>query len=558
MPTRAPDHVPFEDVLFATGRGAVSLEQKLEFIESLCQHSPQLRQQIDREMLLHHDRAMAGLREAGINIGKLEQLLNQVTALPWVFGDFIEMVDTPQGPRPRVICNGRPTLVTLYPERVKAEDLKRGDEVMLSEKQNLLMARSQQGPSRKGELASFRFRTKDGRLALRQGEQDYVVEPAHALMDVKLQEGDLIRWNRAAGLAYEKIEAPNEGKRYLLDEIEEVSTDSVGGQQQNLRALLSALTATMVDPEKARRYGLSGRRSILMIGPPGCGKTLMARIACSEIARRSGRKCRFSVVKPSEWEDPYVGVTQKNIRQCFAALREASQDGMAVLFLDEVETIGRIRGGAANFHADKFLGAMLAETEGFDRNSNIAIISASNRKDLIDPALLERLSGTEITVNRPDMKGARAIFNIHLPNDMPMNPNHTEAADTRQRIIDTAVSMLYAPNADNELSVLHFRDRSTRTVYAREMISGRFIEQICMCAGQIAYERDIDGGPAGMTVRDIQEAVRASIKKLSTVLSPANALSYLPDLSRDSDVVDVKPITRKVDRPHRYLTQTVA
>ncbi len=314
-----------------------------------------------------------------------------------------------------------------------------------------------------------------------------------------------------------------------------------------------SLTSSLVNPVKAALYGLTGRRSVLLIGPSGCGKTLMTRVAVSLISRMSGKKCSFAVVKPAEWESPYVGVTETNIRECFRALREAAKDGFAVLFLDELETIGRIRGGAANHHADQFLGALLAEIDGFDRLANIALVGSTNRKDLMDPALLERMGAVEILVGRPDMRGARAIFNIHMAPDVPMNPNHSASKTTRQEILDTAVAMFYAPNAGNELCVMHFRDNTTRTVYARELISGRLIEQICQDARERAFLRDSRGGEGGVTVEDMREAVTDAIAKLSTTLSPRNVHTYLSDLSRDLDVVDVRPVRRKVQRPHRYL-----
>ena len=552
------EEFPFEDALFATGRCAPSLDQKVEFAESLRSQSPEISKRIVRAILQRHDKLHGGLQEAQANLKRCEGVLEQMSAPPWYFADFVKIVDTGQGPQAMVVCNGRRSLVALHPEFVKASDLTSGDEVLLSSQFNCVMARSPLGPCRLGETASFARKTADGRLVLRCRDEEMVVEPAGGLANCPLKEGDLVRWDKGTWLAHEKIEVPCEGRQYLLTDIQAVPADRVGGQDRSLRALIATLTTTLVDPEKAKLYGLTGRRSILMIGPPGCGKTLMARVATSEISRMSGRKCQFGVVKPAEWEDPFVGVTERNIRNCFRALREAAIGGLAVLFLDEVETIGRIRGGMANQHGDKFLGALLAELDGFDGRSNVAIISATNRKDLIDPALLERLGETEIVVGRPDMAGARAIFNIHLPAGVPMNPNHSTAMATRREIVETAVSILYAPNAGNELSVLHFRDNSTRTVYARELVSGRLIEQVCREACQLAFLRDVRGGEAGLRVQDMQEAVASAIKKLSATLSPRNAHTYLTDLSKDTDVVDVRPIERKVNRPHRYLTPAVA
>jgi SpoVK/Ycf46/Vps4 family AAA+-type ATPase len=229
------------------------------------------------------------------------------------------------------------------------------------------------------------------------------------------------------------------------------------------------------------------------------------------------------------------------------------KDGFAVLFLDEIEAVGRIRGSAVGHHSDKFLAALLAELDGFTDRGGVAIIAATNRKDMVDPALLERLSDVEIHVSRPDMRGARAIFQIHLPESLPYSPNGASAEDTRLEIIETAVSRFYSPNAENELCILRFRDGKTRTVTARELASGRIFEQICRAARQAAFLRDVRGGEPGLRVADIENAVSHAMKRLASTLSLRNVHAYLSDLPQDVDVVSVEPVVRKVSRPHRYL-----
>jgi SpoVK/Ycf46/Vps4 family AAA+-type ATPase len=264
------------------------------------------------------------------------------------------------------------------------------------------------------------------------------------------------------------------------------------------------------------------------------------------------------VVKPGEWEDPFVGVTQQKIRNCFDALRRASEMGMVLLFLDEIETIGRIRGGLAAHHADKFLGALLAEIDGFADRSNVAIITATNRKDLVDPALLERLSDVEISVRRPDMAGAREIFGIHLPKTIPYSSNGTTSGEARQQIIDAAVARFYSPNADNGLCQLRLRDGKTRTIVARELASGRCIEQVCRAARVQAYNRDASGGEAGLRLTDMESALSDAMEKLASTLTRANVHAYISDLPQDVDVVSVEPIIRKVQRSYRYLNLNIA
>jgi SpoVK/Ycf46/Vps4 family AAA+-type ATPase len=290
-----------------------------------------------------------------------------------------------------------------------------------------------------------------------------------------------------------------------------------------------------------------------MYGPPGCGKTLIARVICAAISRTTGKPVRFAVVKPAEFYDPYVGVTEMNIRGCFSALREAAQEsGLAVLFLDEIESVGRLRGSMVGHHSDRFLAALLAELDGFSRRDGVAVIAATNRKDLCDPALLERFD-VEIPVDRPDMRGAREIFEIHLPPALLYASNGQTALHTRRELIDRAVSRLYAPNAENDLCSIKFRDGKTRAVSARELMSGRSIEQICRAARQAAFQRHVAAKEAGLRVEDIDEAVAESIKRMAGALTPRNAHAHLHDLPQDVDVVSVEPIRRRVERKHRYM-----
>jgi len=279
----------------------------------------------------------------------------------------------------------------------------------------------------------------------------------------------------------------------------------------------------------------------------------MTRIVASEVARLSGRRARFGVVKPAAWESPYVGMTQKAIRDTFKVLRDAAQGGLAFLFLDELESFARTRGHFANIHSDKHLAALLAELEGFNDRKDIAIIAATNRKDLLDPALLARFA-IEIPVERPDQSAAKAILNIHLPPSLPFSPNGELATGTRDEIIETAVSLLYAPNADNTLCRIRFRDNSERTITARELVSGRFFQQMCENACRRAFVRELHGGESGVNADDMEQAVAEGIDRLRTLLSPVNAHAHLANLPQDLDVVSVEPVVRKVSNARRYLT----
>lgn len=541
--------------LRAVGSDGPSLNEKCQIAELLRTQSSEMSRRLDRMLLADAHQLRTGLAEAQANMRQLKELLDKVTAPPWHLGVFLYALGaaTPSQPRVLVYHAGSRRVVSLA-DGLEPASFLLGDSVFLNQELTTVMAKAPDQLRQVGEMARFSHCTEDGRIVLRHRDEELVLDRAASLQETELQEGDPVRIDRSAWIAHERLPQVD-NQRYLMEEVSPVLPEQVGGQRGSLQTVLDALTATLVEPEVARRYGLNGRRSILMIGPPGCGKTLMARVAAAEIARQSGRKCRFAVVKPAEWEDPYVGVTQQNIRNCFKALRAAACDGMAVLFLDEIECCGRIRGSTMGHHSDKFLAALLAELDGFSDRDGVAVICATNRKDLVDPALLERISDLEVRVSRPDMRGAKEIFAIHLPSSLPYCPNGDAASGVRQDLIDHAVSRLYAPNADNWLATLKFRDGKTRQIFARELVSGRVIEQICRAARQRGFLREVHRQDAGLQMEDIDEAVSDAIDRLSTTLTPQNARAYLADLPQDIDVVAVEPAARRLTHSYRYLNQ---
>ncbi|MGH7127427.1 MAG: AAA family ATPase, partial [Planctomycetaceae bacterium] len=468
MPRNAVfDELQHYQQLTATGETALGLEEKFRLLQALRAQSPEMSGRMDRFLLADADRLRQGLLAAQENQEKLKALLEELTAPPWHPAVFVRRVATLLGPRYVVWHGGRTRLVTLA-EGLTADDLRTGDEVFLNDQLNLILCKSPRGMPAVGETAFFERYTEDGRVVIKQRDEELVVEPSAALGAIELKKGDQVRWDKSAWMAFEPIER-EDGRQHILDEAPNVTPDKVGGQRGNLKTLLAVLTRTLIAPDLARDYGLKARQTVMMAGPPGTGKTLMARVAAAEISRLSGKTCKFAVVKPGEWENEYVGVTQRNIRNAFDALQRAAADGFGVMFLDEIEAVGRIRGQSIGTHSDKFLAALLAEIDGFADRENVAIVAATNRKDLISPALLERLSDVEIHVARPDMQGAREIFAIHLEDSLPFSPNGKLAGDTRRDLIEAAVSRIYGPNADNALCTLRFRDGKTRVVTAREL-----------------------------------------------------------------------------------------
>jgi ATP-dependent 26S proteasome regulatory subunit len=499
----------------------------------------------DNHRLKHENKKFRSAMEEVVAVqAEFKAQLDKLCMPPWFPATFVKMLGTLRGDKALVMSGNQSRVVEIGSE-VDVSSLGLGDSVLLNEHQNIIMERSVDSSGRGGILAKFDRWTDDGRAIIRFREEE-VVCAAGPLKDSlkgklgKIKPGDLVRWDENIKLAFERFESES-GKEFLLQEAPAVGRETVGGQDDNLDRVLSFLTMAMVAPEKAKTYGISGKGAMLMIGPPGTGKTLMARVAAYELSKIGKKKVRFGVVKPGEWLSPYVGVTEAHIRNCFSALKESTKDGgYAVLFLDEIESIGRLRGTMSNVHSDRFLASLIAEMEGFSDRQNVAVIAATNRKDLLDPALLERMSELEVFVGRPNEMGARAIFCIHLPADVPFHANGSTASKSRDEAIEAAVSMMY--KKASPVCVLRLGDGSSRTVMPADMVSGRLIEQVCRSARRRAFLRDVREGKEGVLVQDVEDAVVEALARMSTTVSPMNAHSYIPDIPVEARVVRVDPI----------------
>lgn len=498
------------------------------------------------------ERAQGTLRE-------LRALVDQITAPPLHPCLLQRIVTTPGGQRALVSLGAASRLVTIHPE-VPEGSLAVGDVIYLDPQQRTVLGRAEGVLAPATDSARYVRTAEDGRLVVRARDDEMLLEAAARMRGERPRAGDVVLFDRTSHLALELLPS-SAGRQYLMEDAGNAAPDAIGGRRESLDELVAVLTAALVAPELAARYALGGRRAILLHGPPGCGKTLLARTAAAELQRRSGRRCRFAVVRPGEFESPYVGESEANLRACFAALAEEAEGGLALVFLDEIEAIGRIRGARGARHADRLLAALLAEIDGFRSRGQVAILAATNRRDLLDPALLSRLSDVQIAVPRPDVRSARGIFAVHLPESLPYRrsgtahaavPGSREAAGLREEILESAASLLYAPNAGNEVARITLRDGVSRTVRAGELVSGRLIEQICLSVRERAFRRDARSEGAGLSAPDASDAVAEALARLSTTLSIHNARAHLEDLPDDVDVVRVEPLRALPDRRHRY------
>lgn len=545
---RDPDLNEAFDALLAPHQTPVELVAKLDRAALLRAASPEASRDLDCRLFEWQRRIDASLQRAQSLQQELREMLGKLSAPPWHPGTVIDAFEVGAVRRVLVHVGGALRVVEVGPN-VDAAVLRCGVQVFLSNEQNIVLALDPRPLRGVGETARFERMQRGGRVVLRSRDEEWLVDASSGLDVAALRSGDRVRWNRAAGLALERCDEVDTPP-CLIEEAPDLSLSAVGGGGAALTRLIDALSASLLEPERAARYGLDARKSFLLVGPPGCGKTLRVRAAAAEIRRRSGRACRLAVVNPGAWESPWVGETEANMRAVFQHLREgANADGLAILFLDEVESVARTRGGIASQLHDKFLGALLAELDGFEGRGNVALVAATNRKELLDPAFLSRMR-VEIEIGRPDRREARAIFEVHLAPTLP----YAGTGDTREPMIEVALSRLYAPNAEAPLCQLQFRDGSRREVYVRELLCGRLIEQICVRARELAFSaesaRDRD---AGICEDDLLCAVDEATQRLAATLSARNAREHIAELPEDLDVVRVERPRRPVRLSHRFI-----
>jgi ATP-dependent 26S proteasome regulatory subunit len=512
--------------------------------------------EIDRYLLERIRRQEVGLRDAQALQSRLSEMVGKITSPPWHLARLIQTFD--DGSERKALVQSGPSLdVVAIHSDLRNQVLMRGEIVYLSSERNCVLRRAGGVGGGGGETVSVERVLPDGRLLVNSRGEEMVVEVADDCDPAALKRGAQVRLDRNAWMVIEVLERES-GRQYFAEDVDMSMTRSLlGGQRRALDRLFQVLLSTLSNPEVAKLYGVRRRRSVLLYGPPGNGKTMMARICAAELRRITGRRCVFAVVRPGEWLNSYVGETERAIRDTFTALREAiGTDGMAVLFIDEIETIGAHRGRAGNHHHDRFLGTLLAEIDGFRDRGEIAIIAATNRKDMLDAALADRLCSIDIEVKRPDLRGAREIFGVHLPEQLRFHANGKAPMETREAMIDRAATRLYASNGDNEICNIHFRSGAKQTVTARDLVSGRMISQICETACDRALERHIAGGGEGLRLEDIDHAVDESLERMGSMITLTSARAYLTTLPNDIDMVRVEPAARKVKSSIRYAKAT--
>ena len=424
-----------------------------------------------------------------------------------------------------VTSSGRKMRVNALPSKI--ETVKIGDEVILNESMVVVDSRD---PESSGEIVRIKEVLDGGDRAVVVGrtDEERVVEMAKGLHDLGLRSGDSVRVDERSGILLERLPRP-EVEDLVLEQIPNETYEDVGGLDREIEMIVDAVELPFMHKELFSLYELPAPKGILLYGPPGCGKTLIAKAVANSLALKVAEvtgdhaaRSYFLNIKGPELLNKYVGETERQIRLVFQRAREKSEQGWPVIvFFDEMESLFRTRGtGISSDMESTIVPQLLAEIDGVETLQNVIVIGASNREDLIDPAILRpgRLD-VKIKIKRPDEIAAAQIFSRYLITDLPVDADLIESLGGGDKdkalkaMTDEAVSAMYSTEEANQFLEVTYQNGEKEILYFKDFASGAMIENIVRRAKKIAIKRDLANGTKGLQIEDLLTAVRQEFRE---------------------------------------------
>jgi proteasome-associated ATPase len=513
---------PDDDDVAVMQAQLVVLEDELEQLRRKLADAPKRQRALEERLLetkgqlaqavSQNEKLSYTLREAREHIATLRDEVDKLTQPPAAYGVVVGKNDDGTVD---VLTSGRKMRVSLHPD-IDHDELDRGAEVVLNESFNVVHARQ---PEIVGEVVTIKEIMDDGVRALVVGraDEERVCELADAVRGSHLRSGDSMRLDPRSNLLLEKLPRP-EVEDLLLEEVPDISYADIGGLDDQIEQIADAVELPFLYSDLFAEHQLPAPKGILLYGPPGCGKTLIAKAVANSLAKKvaektGGEKGRsyFINIKGPELLNKYVGETERQIRLVFQRAREKSEEGWPVIvFFDEMDSMFRTRGsGISSDMESTIVPQLLAEIDGVEGLRNVIVIGATNREDLIDPAILRpgRLD-VKIKIERPSAVAARQIFSRYLTDEIPIAVG-AGVPDMISRTVDE----MYRDDEANQFLEVTYQNGDKEILYYKDFASGAMIENIVRRAKKLAIKRVIAGGARGVCLDDLLQSIKQEYKE---------------------------------------------
>ncbi|MYV57463.1 proteasome ATPase [Streptomyces sp. NBC_01317] len=462
-----------------------------------------------------NERLANTLREARDQIVALKEEVDRLAQPPAGFGVFLQANEDGTAD---IFTGGRKLRVNVSPS-VELEELRRGQELMLNEALNVVEAMAYESA---GDIVTLKEILEDGERALVVGhtDEERVVRLAEPLLDINIRPGDALLLEPRSGYVYEVI-PKSEVEELVLEEVPDVDYDKIGGLGGQIEMIRDAVELPYLHPDLFKEHELRPPKGILLYGPPGCGKTLIAKAVANSLAKKvaevTGRpagKSYFLNIKGPELLNKYVGETERHIRLVFQRAREKASEGTPVIvFFDEMESLFRTRGsGVSSDVENTIVPQLLAEIDGVEGLENVIVIGASNREDMIDPAILRpgRLD-VKIKIERPDAEAAKDIFAKYLKSSLPLHADdlsehHNSRDDAVHGMIQTVVERMYTESEENRFLEVTYANGDKEVLYFKDFNSGAMIQNIVDRSKKMAIKDFLDHNQKGLRVSHLLQA----------------------------------------------------
>ncbi|AXT84942.1 proteasome ATPase [Aeromicrobium sp. A1-2] len=468
-----------------------------------------------------NERLTSTLHEARDQIVSLKEEVDRLAQPPTGFGTFLQRNDDESVD---VFTGGRKLRVNVSPAVDKLA-LRKGQEVILNEAMNVVTALDFELT---GEVVSLKEILADNERALVMGnaDEERIVRLAESLDGIKLRPGDSLLLDSRSGYVYERI-PKSEVEDLVLEEVPDIDYESIGGLRAQIESIRDAVELPYLHPEIFIEHELKPPKGVLLYGPPGCGKTMIAKAVAASLAKkvseRTGEEGRsfFLNIKGPELLNKYVGETERHIRLVFQRAREKASEGTPVIvFFDEMDSLFRTRGsGVSSDVENTIVPQLLSEIDGVEGLENVLVIGASNREDMIDPAILRpgRLD-VKIKIERPDAESATDIFSKYLTAGLPLHPDDLgEWNGDRQAcvtgMIQRTVERMYTESEDNQFLEVTYANGDKEVLYFKDFNSGAMIQNIVDRAKKMAIKDLLESGQRGLRIQHMLQACLDEFKE---------------------------------------------